>query len=120
MSTYKALKFSELRVANVRRIPEFRNRMGGLAHKKPDGSDWSLGEWMCALTGEVGEAANIIKKIRRGDYSLFNIKPQLADEFADIVIYLDLLAFRCGINLGAAVINKFNRSSVKVCSRIRL
>lgn len=27
--------------------------------------DWSLSDWMTALTGEVGEAANIVKKLNR-------------------------------------------------------
>jgi NTP pyrophosphatase (non-canonical NTP hydrolase) len=28
-------------------------------------TDWSLSDWMTALTGEVGEAANIVKKLNR-------------------------------------------------------
>ena len=34
----------------------------GFGHKL---SDWSLSDWMTATTGELGEAANIAKKINR-------------------------------------------------------
>src|SRR5690349_2856662 len=95
------LRFRDLRWADVKRLPLFKNRRGEPAHSKPDGSDWSLGEWCNALTGEVGEAANIIKKIHRGDVTLDDARQQLADELADIQTYLDLLAFRAGIDLGA-------------------
>ena len=113
------LSFNELRVANLARVPEFRNAKGEIAH--PDGlKGWALSQWMNALTGEVGEAANIIKKIERGDFNLADARGSLADELADIQIYLDLVAARCGINLGAATILKFNRVSDRVGSSIYL
>ena len=108
------LTFKQLREANVLRLPEFKNNNGRIAHTEPDGSDWSLGEWMCALVGEVGEAANLIKKIRRDDVRLEDVRADLADELADIQIYLDLLAFRAGIDLGQATIDKFNKKSFQV------
>ena len=114
------LTFDDLRQANMRRLPQFKNARGERAHKYADGSDWSLGDWMTALTGEVGEAANIIKKICRDDFTLDVARPDLADEFADIVTYLDLLAFRCDINLGKAVRRKFNLKSIQVGSDVRL
>ena len=111
-----ALSFDTLRLANVARLPHFKDSHGRPAHLKPDGSDWSLGEWACAVLGELGEAANIIKKINRGDLTLDmpSDKRALADELADTLIYLDILAFRAGIDLGQAVVAKWNRTSERV------
>lgn len=38
----------------------------------------------------------------------------LADELADVVIYLDILAAQLGIDLGEAVMKKWNKTSEKV------
>jgi len=89
------LGFGELRVANVRRCREFGHGI----------QDWSECDWMTAVAGEVGEAANLIKKRRRGEVVLVE---DVAKELADAAIYLDLLAERMGIDLGAAVRSKFN------------
>jgi NTP pyrophosphatase (non-canonical NTP hydrolase) len=114
------LNFLMLRGANVRRLPLFQDANGRPAHARRDGSDWSPADWMTALTGEVGEAANIIKKVRRGDFPLNDAREILGDELADIMIYLDLLAFQCGIDLEEAVIRKFNKVSDKQGIKIRL
>lgn len=114
------LTFNVLRAANEKRLPEFKNSKGDIAHSKSDGSDWSLTDWATAVTVEVGEACNIIKKIRRGDLTLEEARPALAKEFADVVIYLDLLAKQAGINLGSATIDKFNEVSDRVDSTIRI
>lgn len=114
------LTFAVLRNANVLRLPQFKNKHGEPAHSQPDGSDWSLGEWSNAVMGELGEAANLLKKIQRGDTTLHEARADLGDEFADVVIYLDLLAFRAGIDLGTAVQSKWNRTSVKVGSPLRI
>jgi len=113
-----SLTFEVLRNACIARLPTFKNAKGEPAHSKPDGSDWSLGQWMTALTGEVGEAANVIKKVFRGDMSLDEARPALAKELADIQIYLDLLALQCGIDLGQATMEKFNEVSRRVGSPI--
>ena len=72
-------------------------------------------DWACALAGEVGEACNVIKKLRRGDFKLedHEYRTILADELADIQIYLDLLAHHAGINLEEATRRKFNIVSEK-------
>ena len=106
------LTLHTLRRANMARVPLFKNARGERAHSM-DEHDWSLGEWMTAMTGEVGEAANLIKKIRRGDFSLEYARPELAKELADVLIYLDLLAHRAGIDLADAVRQKFNEVSRK-------
>jgi len=108
------LTFSALREANTKRIPLFKNAKGEQAHSENDGSDWSLAEWCNAVTGELGEAANLIKKVRRGDFTLDEVREELAKEFADVVVYLDILAMRAGVDLGKATVSKFNEVSTRV------
>lgn len=81
---------------------------------------WSPAEWACAAAGECGEACNAVKKLRRLEDGTNTAKdPQteeealgaIAGELADTVIYIDLLAARLGIDLGAAVRDKFNAVS---------
>lgn len=112
------LSFRTLREANKVRLPQFKNRRGEPAHSEPDGSDWKLSAWCNAVTGELGEAANIIKKIERDDFTLDEARNDLADELADVATYLDLLAFRAGIDLGKAVQSKFNRISERVGANV--
>lgn len=115
------ITFDALRAANVARIPQFRNKRGQLCHNA-DGSDWTVADWLMAVTGELGELANLCKKIRRGDFTENDegVLEEVGKEIADVQIYLDILAFRCGIDLGAAVVGKFNEVSERVGSTIRL
>jgi hypothetical protein len=62
----------------------------------------------------------VLKKVRRGDLSLADARSELADGLADVAIYLDILAYRVGVDLGEAVVRKFNRVSVRVGCDIRL
>lgn len=117
------LTFQALRMANLQRLPVFKNKLGEPAHTCADGSDWKLSAWSNATLGELGELANIIKKLERGD--LADKKGQeiidlLAGELADVAIYLDILAYRCGVNLGDAVRAKFNEVSVRVGCEVKL
>lgn len=77
----------------------------------------------CELAGEVGEACNIIKKLERERLGIKGSRgnvDDLADELADAIICVDLIAMAYGINLGAAVATKFNKTSEKVGLRNRL
>lgn len=88
-----------------------------------DDKEWTLPEWGNATAGEVGELCNVIKKIHRGDYTLqeANDKELIADEAADVVIYLDLLCQKAGIDLGIAIVNKFNKASDKIgCPEVKI
>lgn len=103
------LTFAKLRTQNLSRVN------GRVAFPSHDLLSWSLTDWACAAAGEMGELCNIVKKIHRGmDYAQpgdgYN---DMADEIADTVIYLDLLAARAGIDMGEAVRRKFNAVSVK-------
>jgi NTP pyrophosphatase (non-canonical NTP hydrolase) len=118
----KRLTFDALRRANTARLPQFKNAQGEIAHSKEDGSDWTPADWMTAVVGELGEAANIMKKIKRGDFGnrgednaqYWDALGKLAKEFADVIIYMDLLAMQYGLTLDSAVANKFNETSRKV------
>lgn len=92
----------------------------GFNHKL---ESWTLSDWMTALTGEVGEAANIIKKLNRirdgvpgnkPEDTEYKLKADLCDELADVYIYLDLLSQCLGLNLLAHVEVKFWRTSRKI------
>lgn len=120
MRDSKHLRFSDLRHANVQRLPLFKNKQGQPAHSEPDGSDWSLAEWTNAIAGEVGEACNLAKKLMRGDYGepgthqFAEGLAELRKELADVVIYSDLACFRAQGDLGAEVVDKFNLVSHRV------
>lgn len=108
------LTFNTLRAANLKRLPMFRDAKGRTCHAKDDGSDWNPSQWLQAVVGELGEYANLRKKVERGDMTIDEARPALADELADVVIYLDILASQLGVNLGEAVMSKWNRTSKKV------
>src|SRR6185436_11662294 len=69
---------------------------------------WTPLEWGGAAAGELGEACNLLKKLRRGDEIPMEL---IAEELADALISIDLIACRLDIDLEAAIIEKFN----KVC-----
>jgi NTP pyrophosphatase (non-canonical NTP hydrolase) len=84
-------------------------------------SSWSLSDWITATTGELGEAANIAKKLNRVRDGIpgnretpEELRAALADEIADTFIYLDLLAQSQGIDLEEAVLRKFQKASAKI------
>lgn len=67
----------------------------GFNHKL---DSWSGSDWMVALLGELGEAANILKKLNRvrdgipgNKATPDQLREQFADELADAYVYLDLL-----------------------------
>jgi len=93
------LTYAEFLDANKRRQKDWKSEY------------WSLAEWMTALTGEVGEAANVIKKVFRGDMTLDDAREKLGKEFADINTYLTIIADKAGVDLAAVSIEKFNEVS---------
>lgn len=91
-------------------------------------NSWSVLEWAGAAAGEMGETCNIAKKMIRHrdkvrgnkgpDTSLEFLKSKLANEIADTVIYLDLLALHQDIDLAAAIAEAFNNKSKELRSTI--
>ena len=103
------LDLMTLRNANVRRCAEVYQPL----------DEWDLSDYAAMMAGECGEACNEIKKMRRG-HRLHKHLDSLADELADTVVAVDLLAARAGINLAAAIRDKFNRKSEEKDSSIKL
>lgn len=104
------LTFEELRNANVARCLKWHP--GGL-------QSWSPSDWLTAIAGELGELASLIKMMNRERDRLpgnkFPVTVQhVADEMADVLTYLDLMAASMGIDLASAVVAKFNEVSKRV------
>lgn len=75
------------------------------------------------LAGEVGEACNVIKKLERERLGLRGSRDtveHLAQELADIMICVDLIAMDYRIDLDQAVSDKFNATSEKNGLKTRL
>jgi NTP pyrophosphatase (non-canonical NTP hydrolase) len=120
------LSLHALRRANLARLPLFKDAKGRLSHPviegRPVGHDWNLSQWANATCGELGEAANLIKKIERGDFDLEDpgVREKLGDELCDVLTYLDLLAYRAGIDLAEATRRKWDAVSERVGAEVRI
>ena len=104
------LTFNKFRKANVERCLKWHPK--GL-------NSWSTSDWLTAVTGELGELASLIKMKNRERDNLPGNKfsptnKQIADEIADVFTYLDLLAEVLNVDLGKAVVEKFNEVSKRV------
>lgn len=108
--TEKNLTFDNLRKANALRLPNSRF--------KECEDKWTHAHWMQATVGELGELANILKKVDRGDFTIESVRPEIEKELADVQTYLDILALKLGVNLGEATISKFNEVSKRVGSDV--
>ncbi len=102
-----SLNFNELRRANEARSTAIDHPI----------DKWTPAEWALAAAGEMGETCNLIKKQLRGDVITVE---SIADELADTVTYIDLLAARLGIDLGEAVRSKFNVVSKRWGTEVKL
>lgn len=87
----------------------------GFGHKL---SDWSTSDWFTALVGELGEAANVAKKLNRVRDGIAGNKEaeqelvrNLGRELADTFIYLDLLVQSRGMSMAEIVAQTFNAKS---------
>lgn len=106
------LSFENLREQNTKRCEDVFHPI----------DSWSPTDWATAMAGECGEACNEIKKLRRLDgadkridtpFNRQELVKKTAKELADLIIYADLLAARLNIDLGQAVVEKFNEVSEK-------
>lgn len=110
MTSLNLRKFSELNAARA-------DRWHSGFPQNEDG--WTGADWSNAMCGEAGEAANVVKKLRRIDTGLegnrgvseTELRAKLATELADAFTYMDLLATFYDIDLSAAIIDKFNAVS---------
>lgn len=134
MKEFLPLNFDNLRSVSRQRAKAWHGKRGV--------KDWNSLEWAAATCGEggelaheviqlfllarvtrgLGQAANLAKKIKRVDTGLNRRKNErdraalvkkFANECADVVIYLDHLADREGVDLGESVRDTFNKTSKK-------
>ncbi len=91
--------------------------------------EWGGGDKITAeysaveLAGEVGELLNVIKKMMRENLGIRGSRAtinDLEDEFADVLITLDLLAMRMKVDLTESLRRKFNETSSKLGLMTRL
>ncbi len=104
------LTFDDFRAVNVARCLKWHS--AGI-------DSWSPSDWLTAVTGELGELASLLKMRNRERDGLPGNKfsptqKQIADELADVLTYLDLLAEVLGVDLGHAAAEKFNEVSARV------
>lgn len=91
--------------------------------ESPDGfhhelDSWSTSDWITATLGELGEAANVVKKLNRvrdgipcNKETEAELWAKLREEIADVFIYLDLFASSLGFEMRDIVRAKFNAKS---------
>jgi NTP pyrophosphatase (non-canonical NTP hydrolase) len=92
----------------------------------PDGfnhslGSWSSSDWMTATFGELGEAANIVKKLNRvrdgipgNKASDKELRDKLRRELGDAFVYLDLMCQSLGFNIVEAAVEVFNAKSEEI------
>jgi NTP pyrophosphatase (non-canonical NTP hydrolase) len=107
------LTFDQVGAINVERCRRWHRDF-------PNGEDaWTGADWSNAMMGEAGEAANVVKKLRRKetgtpgavDPECDDLVRMLGDELADTFLYLQLLAAFYGVDLPTAIVRKFNAIS---------
>lgn len=88
---------------------------------------WSLSDWMTATMGELGEAANIVKKLNRCRDGINGnteteamLRENLARELADVFIYLSLTAQAAGVKLSEIVPAVFDAKSEQIGYPVRI
>ena len=88
---------------------------------------WTTLEIAGELAGEVGELANVCKKLRRSEMGVpgnkvsdDELRLQARGEIADVMIVLMLTASKLGIDLEDAVCETFNAKSVQMAFPERL
>lgn len=84
-------------------------------------SGWSTSDWMTAMVGEVGEAANVVKKLNRyrdgvpgNKVSEEALRIQLRKELGDVFVYLDLMAQSLGFSIADAAAEVFDAKSKEI------
>ena len=67
---------------------------------------------VCML-GEFGEFSNIIKKVKRGDFTLSEKKDEIDEEFIDMFIYMIKIANQLEINIEKEYLTKMKKNKKK-------
>lgn len=90
----------------------------GFNHKL---TDWDTSDWFLAVMGELGEAANVGKKLNRvrdgipGNKETPDaLRAKLRKELGDVFVYLDLLCQAHGFSIADAAAEVFNAKSAEI------
>jgi len=98
----------------------------------PDGfnhalNSWDASDWMTATMGELGEAANIVKKLNRfrdgingNKETIDELRAKLRRELGDTFVYLDLFCQSLGFSIADAACEVFDRKSEEIGYPIKL
>lgn len=108
------LTFAEFAAANLERCQS----SNGFNHRL---ESWSTSDWFTAIMGELGEAANVAKKLNRvrdgipgNKETVEDLKTKLRKEIGDVFIYLDLTAQALGFTIEAATVEVFDAKSAEI------
>ena len=76
------------------------------------------GDWeyhLISMAGECGEILNILKKVKRGDFS-FNaeLRDEIAEEIADVVTYCFLAQSELGVDAEKTIMEKFEKVNKRI------
>jgi NTP pyrophosphatase (non-canonical NTP hydrolase) len=92
------------------------DRLGAAVRRFAENRDWTQfhrpRSLLLAIAGEVGELAEVIQWLPDDEVerSLDDLRPRLADEAADVLIYLIRFAEVCGIDLLSEAYAKIERN----------
>lgn len=112
----RPLTFEEFAAVNMTRCARWHTDLGLALNER----SWTGADWSNAMCGEAGEAANVVKKLRRletgadrgpDDPDEATLRSMLGDEIGDTIAYLFLLAQHYDIDVAEATARKFNRVS---------
>lgn len=103
MTNLTNLTFKRFQLINAKRSKAFY----------PQCQDWTEAEWMMALMGEIGEAANIMKKRLRDKEDVRPGLALVAGELADVLCYISLLCSYLGLDMDGIVREKFNEVTMR-------
>lgn len=104
-------QFSEANVARCESPQGFNHNLNA----------WDTSDWFLAILGELGEAANVAKKLNRvrdgipgNKQTPDELRAKLRRELGDVFVYLDLTAQAHGFNIVDAAIDVFNSKSEEI------
>jgi NTP pyrophosphatase (non-canonical NTP hydrolase) len=101
------MTFAQFQAMNARRCEQaFKHYKGA--------TEWPIQNWVLAICGEAGEAANLVKKVLRGDLSLDHARESLLKELADIMTYCDVAITILGGETGQVINDKFEEVNKRV------
>jgi len=117
----KSMTFEEFARANRERCQSPQG------FNQPDLNDWSRNDWLVAVIGEIGEACNVSKKLKRseGDFNKnketdADLNAKFRQEIGDAGVYLDLICQAHGFTLEQAMVEVFNAKSAEIGYPVQL